>query len=105
MKKFSKINENRISGVYTVKIDMKLDESTCNEILKHILRVYPNDKVLKLYGYDKAIHKYMTEYFKYHEMEIDTLIIEQLFLDDLSIDPKVIDNLLNRINTEDIKTK
>lgn len=117
MKKFSKINESRITDMFTMSVEIKLDKSTCNDILEHILRVYPNDKVLRAYGYDKAIHKYVSNYISHYEMDIDKNIkeniqidienyneeIEQLFLDDLSVDETVMDDIINKFNTDDIK--
>ena len=109
MKKFSKINETvHIEENVTISIDIHVSKRECDLMLQSILDQYPEKTVLKAYGYEKAIQKIFTDYFSRNSWDISDLItqnldydeewIEQLFLDDLSIDPDEMNRVMKKIN-------
>jgi hypothetical protein len=96
MKKFTRINENKVNDTINVTINMPVSPETSNLIIDAILKIYPSEEDLMRYGYEKAVSKVMLVYYNQKLMyandpgEFESQLnsmeeewIGQLFLDDL----------------------
>tara|TARA_R110000772_G_scaffold2410_2_gene8443 strand:- start:60326 stop:60709 length:384 start_codon:yes stop_codon:yes gene_type:complete len=92
-------------GFTSINIPVRINIEMFDDIINGILKFFPSEEVLNRYGREKAVQKVVKifienngsiEGIQYMIENGDTL--EQIFLDDLSIDPDKMATAMKRIN-------
>lgn len=119
MRKFSKLNESYLDTFTEYTINLKIDPSVSDAIIEAILHVYPDKNLLRMYGYEKAVKKVVHYYlFSHNPNHLNTINdlndmynelrevlqneedIEQLFLEDLTMDEDILGEIFKKVNRD-----